>query len=297
MRKILSLQILLFLACNCFSQNLKTVTLIEQRAYSLNGGARSYMGGVSRTTIKIDLPKNTRRWYYSFTTSPGADGTKLLKLGLQVGAAVASGGLAAAAASAIDVPSGSGSVDVIVLPTEYRDAFINKEDSKWRLYQDVSLQNAKQAVQSIDNNYGNSFYLGLRNPSAMSGINIMIEVVAVVEETTAENDKGMLYGNLAWKAFERGELDKCVELSKKALTYNPNLCFVKFNIALVHLIQEKDEALDEYISAMADLKNDSNPKNALRGALQDIRDYKLKSPRLKNLKDVEELLIEENKKY
>ncbi|MFC4231452.1 hypothetical protein ACFOW1_06100 [Parasediminibacterium paludis] len=297
MRKILLLQVLLFLTCNCFSQNLKTVTLIEQRAYALNGGARSYMGGVSRTTIKIDLPKNTRRWYYSFTTSPGTDGTKLLKLGLQVGAAVASGGLAAAAASAIDVPSGSGSVDVIVLPTEYRDAFVNKEDSKWRLYQDVSLQNAKQAVQSIDNNYGNSFYLGLRNPSAMSGINIMIEVVAVVEETTAENDKGMLYGNLAWKAFERGELDKCVELSKKALTYNPNLCFVKFNIALVHLIQEKDEAIDEYVSAIADLKNDSNPKNSLRGALQDIRDYKLKSPRLKNLNDVEELLIEENKKY
>ena len=296
MKKVLLLQVLLLLTCNCFSQNLKTITLIEQRAYSLNGGARSYMGGVSRATIKIDLPKNTRSWYYSFTTSPGVDGTKLLKLGLQVSATVASVGLAAAA-SAIDVPSGSGSVDVIVLPTEYEDAFMNKEDNKWRMYQDVSLQNAKQAVQSIASNYGNSFYLGLRNPSAMSGINIMIEVVAVVEETTTENDKGVLYGNLAWKAFERGELDRCVELSKKALTYNPNLCYVKFNIALVHLIQEKDEALDDYISAIADLKNDSNPKNALRGSLQDIRDYKLKSHYLKNLKDVEELLSEENKKY
>ncbi|MDP2334899.1 MAG: hypothetical protein Q8N05_00315, partial [Bacteroidota bacterium] len=117
------------------------------------------------------------------------------------------------------------------------------------------------------------------------------------QETNTEADKGMLYGNIGWKAFERGELDKCVELSKKALTFNPNLCFIKFNIALVHLIQEKDEALDEYVGAIADIKDDKTPKNTLSGAIEDIRNQKVKTPNLKNLKDVEDLLFSEYKKY
>jgi tetratricopeptide (TPR) repeat protein len=297
MRKILLLQVLFFLALNCFSQNLKTVTLYEQRAYYLNGGAKAAMGGKSRETIKIDLPPNTKSWYYSFTTTPGADGTKLLNLAIQVGAALSSSGLSTAIASHIQIPPGVNCVDVLVLPTECRDAFLRKEDNKWRLFEDISVHNAKQAVQPIENNYGKSFYLGLRNPSALNGVNIIIEVVAIVEETTTENDKGMLYGNLAWKAFEKGDLDKCLELSKKALTYNPNLTFVKFNIAYVHLIQEKDEAVDEYISAMADLKNDINPKRNMLGVLKDLRNCKLKTPNLKNLDDVIDLVIAESKKY
>lgn len=279
------------------AQTYTASTLIEKRAYYLNGGARASFGGKSRVTIKIDLPKNTKKWYYSFSTTPGADGTKLLNLGVQIGAALSSGGLTALAAKSFEVPPGSGSADIIILPPEYNDAFLNKEDNNWRFYSDISLQNSKQAVQTVENNYGNSFYIGLRNPSSLSGINIVIEVVAVVEQTDAVTDKGMLYGSLGWKAFERGELDKCVELSKKALVFNSKLCFVKFNIALVHLIQEKDDALDEYISAIADIKDDKTPKKTLAGALEDIRNQKAKTPNLKNLKDVEDLLLNEYKKY
>ncbi len=297
MRKILVTVVLGLLTVNSFAQTFKTVTLIEQRNYYLNGGARSYMGGKSRVTIKIDLPANTKRWYYSFSTSPGADGIQLLNLGLQVGAALTTGGIGAAVASSIKVPPGSGSVDVLVLPKEFAAAFENKDDNTWRFYSDVSLQNARQAVQSIETNYGNTLYLGLRNPSAMNGINIFIEVVVVLEEVNAEADKGMLYGNLGWKAFERGELDKCVELSNKALTYNPDLAFCKFNIALVHLVQEKDESIDDYVNAVSSCKTDKNPKYSLNGALEDIKDLELKNPNLKNLKDVKEILVSELNKY
>jgi tetratricopeptide (TPR) repeat protein len=279
------------------AQTYDAFTLIEKRAYYLNGGARASLGGKSRVTIKIDLPKNTKKWYYSFSTTPGEDGTKLLNLGVQIGAALSTGGLTALAAKSFEIPPGSGSADIIVLPPEFNNAFLNKDDNNWRFYSDISLQNSRQAVQTVENNYGNSFYIGLRNPSSLSGINIVIEVVAVIEEINNETDKGMLYGNLGWKSFERGELDKCVELSKKALAFNPNLCFVKFNIALVHLIQEKEEALDEYVSAIADIKDDTTPKNTLTGAIKDIKDQKIKTPNLKNLKDVEDLLLSEYKKY
>lgn len=297
MKKIIFTLTALLIGVSSYCQTYKTVTLIEQRNYYLNGGARSYLGGKSRVTIKVDLPANTKRWYYSFSTSPGENGTQMLNLGMQVAATMSTGGLGAAVASSIQVPSGSGSVDVLVLPTEYKDLFLNKDDGSWKFYQDVSLQNSRQAVQSIDNNYGNAFYLGLRNPSAMDGINIFIEVVAIVEEVNAEADKGMLYGNLGWKAFERGEYDKCVELSKKALTYNPNLCFCRFNIALTHLQQGNDLSLDEYIDAISSLKNDKFPRTTLEGAIQDVDNLKVKNPTLKNLSDIQEILKEAYNKY
>ncbi len=289
--------LLCFIALSTGAQTLKDTSIIQQRSYYLNGGARASLGGKSRTTLKIDLPKNTKRWYYSFTTSPGEDGTKLLNLGVQVAAALTTGGLGKAVASSIQVPEGSSTVDVLILQTQYRDAFLNKEDNVWRFYPDVSLQNSKQAVQSIDETYGNSFYIGLRNPSTLKGVNISIEVVALIEEVNPDSDKGMLYGNLGWKAFERGELDKCVELSKKALTFNKNLCFVKFNIALSHLVQEKDEAIEEYINAISDLKNDRTPNNTLAGALQDLKNIKSKRPDLKNIRDIEDLLNNELRKH
>lgn len=295
--KIVVSFLLVFASLDIHAQKYTTHTLIEKREYYLNGGVRSFLGGKSRVTIKIDLPKNTKKWYYSFSTMPGSDGTKLLNLAVQIGATLSSGGLVGLAAKSFQVPPGSGSADIFVIPPEYNNAFLNKEDNNWRFFSDISLQNTKQAVQTVENNYGNSFYMGLRNPSSLNGINIIIEVVAVVEEADSEADKGVLYGNLGWKAFERGELEKCVELSKKALTFNPNLCFVKFNIALVYLIQEKDEALDQYIMALADISSDQTPKNTLSGAIRDIRNQKVKTPNLKNLKDVEDLLFAEYRKY
>lgn len=291
--------IAVILTISTFAQTYKTVTLIEQRNHYLNGGFNSSVGGQSRVVIKIDLPEHTQKWYYSFTTSPGESGTKVLNLGLQIGAAVATSGASALASSQINVPPGSGAAEIFVIDTKYRDAFLSKDDQNWRYFADVSVEKSKQAVQSVDASYGNSVYLGLRNPSTWDGINIFIEVVAVVEEGNAEEDKGTFYGSLGWKAYERKELDKCVEYSMKALTFNPNLTWVKFNIALVHLAQNNGNCIDEYISALTMIRKDKNPKGTLTGALQDIEDLenKYNYSNLEYLTDVKELLQNEYRKY
>jgi tetratricopeptide (TPR) repeat protein len=296
-KKIFLSLVWVFMLFTAYAQTYSTSTIIERRSYTLNGGARASVGGRSRVAIKIDLPRNTRKWYYSFTTTPGEDGTKLLNLGVQVAAALYTGGMTTLASKSIEVPPGSSSVDAYVISPQYYDAFINKQEPNWQYFRDISLENSKQAVQTVEPKYGNSFYLGLRNPSAFSAINIIIEVVAVVEEVNPEADKGVFYGNLGWKAFERGELESCVEFSKKALTYNPKLSYVKFNIALVHLIQAKNEAIDEYVDAISAVKNERMPKGILSGAIKDIRDQKVKTPSLKNLTDIEELLLVEYNKY
>jgi len=104
-RKIILLIFCSFTLVTINGQTFSSSTIIERRAYYLNGGANASMvGGRSRVAIKIDLPPNTRKWYYSFTTTPGEDGTKLLNLGIQVAAALYSGGMATLAAKSIEVP-------------------------------------------------------------------------------------------------------------------------------------------------------------------------------------------------
>lgn len=153
----------------------------------------------------------------------------------------------------------------------------------------------RQVSENIDflNYYGNSFYLGLKNPSMMDGINVQIEVVAIVEEVDENVEKAAMYCNLGWKAYERGEIDKCLELTKKALEIAPNHCVSKFNIALVNLSQDSESTLDDYITALSGLKNESSKQNILANALADIQKLKESKPLLKYLTDVEELLKSE----
>ena len=282
---------------NSISQNLKINTIIEERSYYLNGGTRATLvGGKSRETIKIDLPENTKYCYYSFTTKPGHDGTQLLNLGTQITAALYGGTIGSSIASSIIIPEGSGSADVFILPITSKVPFLNKQDKTWKFYQDISLQNAKQAVQYIDNNeHGNSFYIGLRNPSGIAGVEIKIEVVAVVENIDTE--KGVMYGNLGWKAYEKGDYLKCIELSNKALEYDSHLSYVKFNIALSNLVLGKKECIDNYIDAISSCKSDRNPKETLEGALNDILSLKKLNLNLNNLNEVEELVRNENLRY
>lgn len=296
MKKLL-LILLILSEISCLAQSLKAVTLVPQRTYYLNGGLRASSGGISRETIKIELPPNTKSWYYSFSTAPGADGTELLNLGIQLSAKIYGGPVVASLASSIKVPKGSGSADVFILTPTSRDAFLRKEDNNWKYYKDISVQNTLQAVQYIGENYGSTFYIGLRNPSTLTGIAIYIEVVALVEEADPNFEKGVAYGNLGWNAFERGEFSKCIELSEKALTYDPNLHYVKFNIALVHLIQGHEDCLDHYIDTISTIEKDRNPKTTLLGALQDIQNIKFKYFNVKYISDVEALLANELLKY
>ena len=296
MKKLL-LIIIFFIGYLSNSQTYKTITIVPQQTITLHSGLRSIGGSVSRTAIKVTLPENTVEWYYSFTTSKGESGISALNLAAQVGAFATAGPLGATIAKSINVPSGSGEADVWLMKPESKEAFDSKNDNLVRYFPDLSLLSRNHAVKPIIELLKGTYYLGLRNPSPAVGISITIEVVAVVKVDNPSEDKGKLYGTLGWKAYERGEFDKCLELSKQALSYNPNLGWVKFNIALIHLQQENNKCLDEYIDAITVCKKNPNPKATLVGALKDIYNVKKNKGILKNMTDIESLINDELSKY
>lgn len=187
--KIIFPIILLLITQNVWTQytekEISVKTLVPQRSIYLNGGIRASLGGKSRVTVPIDLPNNTVEWYYSFTTSPGESGTKVLNLALQLSSLlVDQSGTTASLLKQVEIPMGSNSVDIYLVDSENRTPFIEKWDNNGgTFYYNIegSTKNTKQATVIVDDIIRGRQYLGLKNPSSSEGVNIFIEVIAIVE--------------------------------------------------------------------------------------------------------------------
>lgn len=279
--------------------------IIQERAIYLNGGARASVGGKSRATIKVDLPANTKTWYYSFTTKPGESGISNLNLAIQLGTlAMDPMGLTKTALEKISVPNGSASIDVYVLDQNNSDLFMNKVDQNGGVYnyfRDGTVLNTRSGLIQLTEIRQGTVYLGVKNPSAFEGININIEVVAVTEEIEnlpEQQSEAITMGSLGWKAFERGDYDRCLELSRKAIAMDETLGFVHFNIALSLLMKGlNSEAVDAYTKAIAVTKKTSIPKQTFEGAIQDLNNNMSKFPSPADARDILSILVDEIKRY
>ncbi len=254
-----------------FSQNYEIVRetkkLIDNREIHLNGGMRSQFGGKSRTYIKFDLPPNTVEWFYSFTTTKGQNGTKNLNLALQLGSILADGStLTSTAMSTIKVPEGVATADIYLIDKKNYQPFLNKVTFEFDM--EGTVENTKQAIVKVNDVKKGTWFLGLKNPSSMNGINLNIEVVAITETKkvipkSEQQQKAELYGNLGWTKFEQAEYEECIRYCNKSYEVH-KLGWVIANKGVAQLVcGQMPESIESYVSALAHLKNDPNAKNEL----------------------------------
>lgn len=286
-----------------FSQRVEyqneVVQLIENRSIYLNGGLRASFGGKSRTYIKIDLPPNTVEWYYSFTTTEGPDATQNLELAVQLSSyLVDPSGMTSTIASSIDVPEGVASADIYLLDYQNNDLFLRKVDlnnGTFYYSQEGTVENTKQAVVEIDDITTGTWYLGLKNPSTMNGINLNIEVVAITEtrngiKTSKEQQKANLYGNLGWKYFENGDYEKCIEYCDKSFQeYEIGIFYANKGLALL-MIGKEAQAIDNYIKAITLIKEQPNKEYYLNGAIKDLDNALSLNPHLEGADEIRDLI-------
>jgi hypothetical protein len=307
--------LVLFINLNLFSQEIITkfesVHLIKPRVVSLNGGMKSAAGGKSREYIKIDLPQNTVEWYYSFTTSQGVSGTKNLNLATQIAAMLASKtsvvgmaltttGITKGIMKSIEIPAGTNSADIYLCDRANIEKFLAKEDlslfgSSFSYTMEGTVQNTKQATVQINDIKRGTVFLGLKNPSAFDGININIEVVAIVKTQTisekSDNEKkAELYGGLGWKQFQNGDYQKCIEYSDKA-NETFQLGWVNANKGLsLLLLNRETEAMDIYINAITLIKKQNNANSVFAEVINDLEKEINKNPNLMGAKEIKEII-------
>jgi len=285
-----------------FSQQFETrrveKILIKNRSLYLKGGFRSTFSGASRTSIKIDLPPNTVEWYYSFSTSLGKGGTKNLKLALQLGSLLADpSGLTSTTLSGINVPNGEANADIYLCDNSNIKGFIEKYDnygSSYSYYPEGTVQSTKQAIVAIDDIRSGTWYLGIKNPSNSTGLNINIEVVAIVEEKTIlektkNQQKAELYGNLALTHYTNGDYNKCIEFCNKAISeYETGQVLVTKGLALLMNGKESD-ATEVFIDAITTIENESNSNQTIQWAIKALDHIILFNWNLESARNIKKL--------
>lgn len=303
MKKILlSIICLLFCICAIAQGNgrvRKVVTILPEQDVYLNGGFRATVGGKSRTFFKVDLPPNTVEWYYSFSTSSNPRGGNYLKLASQLTRFVDVSGATAIATELLLSPTGVAVADVYLFDRQNVDAFMRKDDlsgGRLRWLISGSRENYKQGVVPVRDIRMGTWYLGVKNPSTVDGVNVSLEVVAIVEEKvvpTESQEKAKLYGTMGWNAYLERNYTKSIEYSKKALQLDADLPWVKCNIALCELVQNNKECVDDYVEAIASCKKASNSKQLLQAAIKDINDAISANGAFQNSNTILSLLTQE----
>ncbi|MFB0926279.1 MAG: hypothetical protein QMB65_13510, partial [Vicingaceae bacterium] len=217
--------------CQYTKTERSTKTIVQERSIYLNGGTRASVGGKSRVVIPFDLPQNTVEWYYSFSTSEGTSGTKKLNLAIQLSTLlVDQTGTTANLMNQVKVPSGSSGIDVYLLNSENQNAFEEKWDNNGGTFYFISegtVKNTKQAIVKVDDVKSGRWYLGLKNPSSLDGVNTFVEITAViqndvyVDEWTIENKNKLKSNCLAgFYTQSTGKNDVCDCLLGKITTQN-----------------------------------------------------------------------------
>ncbi|HLY69180.1 MAG TPA: hypothetical protein VKR53_05595 [Puia sp.] len=117
---------------------------------------------------------------------------------------------------------------------------------------------------------------------------------------TDEQQKASEYGSLGWKAYESGDVDGCMEYSKKALSHDPSLCWVKLNLGLCYLIKKQEgTAMDYYVDAITDMRKlpiKTEREHHLHAAIDDINNALTKYPDMKQTDYIKQLFEDELKK-
>lgn len=280
------------------------VQVMSPQTFYLNGGGRAMFGGKSRAWYNIQLPPNTVEWYYSFTTKRGENVKGIINLFSQITKLYDYTGMTAMATEAIMTPTGAGVCDIYLMDRKNTNAFYDKVDNWGGTFSyrvSGSRLNFKEGSVQIKDVTSGNWCLGFKNPSASEGISITFEVVAIVEQIkqqTDEQSQAFTLGNLGWKAFERGDYDRCLELSNEALKLDETLGFVDFNIALCYLVKGRTtEAITEYAKAISLTRKTSIAKQTFEGARNDINQYMFLFSSKDDAKDVLELINQELRNY
>lgn len=279
--------------------------------FKINSTLRNDLGtGTSRIRIPLNIPANAEYCYISISTASGNESQQIQKgihLFNQLVSKIPATGaqavslLATLSERVVGVSTGSIIDLYVILDVNNTNLFLSGWD--FRSIGDYTRNNYNGGVLTISCKgiAGRTIYLGLSNRSSMNSVWVNVETVAAVikpEVPTETSIQAANYTNLGWKSYGNGNIEKCMEYSRIALTFDSSQVAAMLNLGLCYLIQKNEaEAITLYMNALAVLKQKEMAvrKHFVNEALRDIRHAKEKYPDMAVAEDIVELFkMEQN---
>jgi hypothetical protein len=137
-----------------------------------------------KASIPIILPQNTVEWYYTISAFKNTDDIKKeqnnFSLMGQLANLIDQTGILNFGVNLLSAPPGGDFCDVYLLNRSNRDLFMSNQPYRYDI--EGSRKNVKSAVVKSTQCINGEYYLGLINTDERYGLNIIIEVVAIVEK-------------------------------------------------------------------------------------------------------------------
>jgi hypothetical protein len=154
------------------------VPILSQQSFYLKRDVSKNNKG-SHLVLQVNLPANTVEWFYTITTKPGHGEFSNNDLTGQL-VKLVDPELGISRNGSISVPAGTGTCDVYLMTSLLElHKYVNKRAAVSFLTNDSREHFASGAV-SVKDFLDGSCFLIVRNPGSARGVNVNIEVTAVV---------------------------------------------------------------------------------------------------------------------
>lgn len=160
------------------------VKLPVQNVYLNSTSNEFWKGGNSKSLIPVNLPEGTVEWYYEYTASRDASEVKKVteqfNLAAQLSSILDKTGAAEIAINALTSPPGTDFCDMYLLENDYYNQFL--KDQEFIHYPAGARQNFKSGIIQVKNLSLQKPLIGVKNKDMSYGINVSIQVVAIVSK-------------------------------------------------------------------------------------------------------------------
>ena len=161
----------------------KPTTIIPLSEYYINSGTNAmFKGGKSRIVFPVTLPKNTKEWYYVFSASREKEeitkAKSFFNLVGQLSKLIDETGALNFGIDMLSKPPGGNVCDIYLLDVENSRLFKKKETFSY--LSSGTRENIKSGVVKMMGKPGETYYIGMKNPDSLFGIEVAIEIVAVL---------------------------------------------------------------------------------------------------------------------
>jgi len=154
----------------------KIVEVIVPQKFHLNSKGKTFLTGKDRITLAIDLPENTKEWYY-YVCAVGEGSARNIQLVSQMSVLMV---MRYASVSQIKVENGSSYCNVYVLPDELSRSKFENKLKPYNYIVPVSRSNFSSGVVKCPV-LSNKIWLGIENTRKIHSVDVTIEVVAIVQ--------------------------------------------------------------------------------------------------------------------